>query len=400
MADNYQVTQTNNDRFEAFTEQIKQALEHLYDFAYLQKHPLARSYSSADGSVKTAGRQFRYALITAIESLKGMPSGHFRAPDARLYNLLHLIYVENLAIQEVALELGISERQAYRDLKRGQEAIAEVLWISFVPSSEPTPEEFSLRSEIAHLHPNFSTVDVGSIFQQAQKAVERLAVQHAVQIAVEMPGEPMTLLSDPSLAHQMIVSVLSYAVQHAQPGILTAQFEVNPDTVTLTLRYQGIEDANPSVDTKSILSELALRLRWTISYQDTPPLYTVTLRLISHRLTILVIDDNEGWVALLERFLEGFDCTVVTLHSRKDIVQQVQDLTPHAIILDVMMPETDGWEILQRLRAQSMTAHIPIIVCSVLNDPQLAYSLGANAFVAKTTNLEKVLEALRALSIM
>ena len=71
--------------FEAFVEQVKQAMEHLYDFAYLQQHPLARFYDG-DGelSAKTAGRQLRYELIKAIESLKPPADIHFRAPVARL----------------------------------------------------------------------------------------------------------------------------------------------------------------------------------------------------------------------------------------------------------------------------------------------------------------------------
>ncbi|MHB8627939.1 MAG: ATP-binding response regulator [Aggregatilineales bacterium] len=400
MADKDQAIQTGNDLFEAFVEQIKQALEHLYDFAYLQQHPLARVYDGAgDLSAKTAGRQLRHELITAIESLKPKSDAHFRAPDARLYNLLHLIYVENLTIQGTAIELGLSERQAYRDLKRGQEAVAAALWNSRLPSSEPTPE-FSLRSEMAHLKLNFSPVDVGAIVQQAQHAVERLAAQHAVEIAVEMPREPLILLTDPPLAHQVIVSVLSNAVQRAQPGMLTVSFEANQGTGTLALRYSVKDNAVSLADTRSVLSELAERLHWTISYQDTPAFCEIVLRLISRRVTILVIDDNEGWVALLERFLEGFDCTVVTLRGEHDDVQRIQTLAPSAIILDVMMPETDGWEILQRLRTQPATTNIPIIVCSVFNDPQLAYSLGASAFVSKTTNLDKLLETLKELSII
>ena len=121
MAD--QTSLTGDTLFESFVEQVKQALEHLYDFAYLQQHPLARNYDgTSDLSAKTAGRQLRYELVTAIESLKPHSESHFRAPDARLYNILHLYYVESLSIQEAAAELGLSERQAYRDLKRGQVA--------------------------------------------------------------------------------------------------------------------------------------------------------------------------------------------------------------------------------------------------------------------------------------
>ena len=131
-----------------------------------------------------------------------------------------------------------------------------------------------------------------------------------------------------------------------------------------------------------------------------PDFSELIVGLISHKITILVIDDNEGWVALLERFLESLDCAVVTLDSTQAIIPRILNLMPSAIILDVMMPETDGWEILQRLRTQPETSQIPIIICSVFNDPQLAYSLGASAFVLKSTNLDKISEALKTLAII
>ncbi len=401
MADKDQALQTGNELFEAFVEQIKQVLEHLYDFAYLQQHALARIYDGeSDLSAKTAGRQLRYELLTAIESLKPKADAHFRAPDARLYNVLHLIYVENLSIQEAGAELGLSERQAYRDLRRGQETVAAVLWNNRLPPSTPA-QEFSLQSEMARLKLNISLVDIGAIFQQAQKAVERLAIQQSIDIAVETPVHSLALSTDSVLAHQVMVSLLSYTIQQAKPGILSAAFVPTQGAVTLTLRYPAKEEPDFPPVTETVISKLAQRLHWTVSYTDPPEhLRQIVLRMTSSSATILVIEDNEGWVALLERFLEGFDCMVVAIEGGPDSVRRVEELMPAAIILDIMMPERDGWELLQRLRTQPATARIPIIVCSVFNDPQLAYSLGASAFVSKPTNREKILEALKELSII
>src|SRR5258708_22259210 len=260
MADKDQAVQTGNELFEAFVEQVKQVVEHLYDFAYLQQHLLGRIYDSeVDLSAKTAGRQLRYELITAIESLKPRTDAHFRAPDARLYNALHLIYVENITIQEAGAELGISERQAYRDLKRGQEAVASVLWNNRLPSSTPSPE-FSLQSEMACLKLNFSLTDIGAVFQQAQKAVERLALQQSIEIREETPSQSLMLSTDPALAHQVLVSVLSYAVQQAQPGILSASFMPTQGTLTLTLRYRAQERPDALTVTETAIPKLVERL--------------------------------------------------------------------------------------------------------------------------------------------
>jgi len=403
MTDKLATVQTGSDLFETFVEQIKQALEHLYDFAYLQQHELARFYDPAgDLSAKTAGRQLRYELITAIESLHSKADSQFRAPEARLYNLLHLIYVESLTIQAAALELGLSERQTYRDLKRGHEAVAAVLWTSRLPIVA-SPPEFSVQSEVAHLKLNFSLIDITAVFQQACQAVERLALLHAVTLTTETGRSPLMLMTDSPLAHQVMVSVLSYAIQQAQLGVLTAVLDTQSSAAALIIRYAAKRDINAASaapDTQAPLYELAQRLHWSITIQDSGERREIRVQLLSHSVTVLVIDDNEGWVALLERFLAGHHCTVVTPDGGQDILSFTVKLRPNAIILDVMMPDTDGWEILQRLRAQPATAHTPIIICSVFNDPQLAYSLGASAFISKSTNLDKIAESLRSLSII
>src|SRR5258708_33201439 len=237
MADNVQSLHAGKQMFEDFVELVKQALEHLYDFAYLQQHTLARVYDGkGDLSTRTAGRQLRQELINAIESFKPKTELNFRSSDSRIYNILHLIYIENITIQEAAVELGLSERQAFRALKRGQELIAAALWDNRLPSSTPT-SDFSLQSEIERLKLSFSVVDMGDIFQRAQSAVERLEYQHAVQIAVHRPEQALMLSTDPALASQIIVSMLSFTIQQAESGVVSASFEAETSLVTLVLRY-------------------------------------------------------------------------------------------------------------------------------------------------------------------
>jgi CheY-like chemotaxis protein len=65
-----------------------------------------------------------------------------------------------------------------------------------------------------------------------------------------------------------------------------------------------------------------------------------------------------------------------------------------------MMPEMDGWELLQRLRTAPQTAATPVIICSVFNDPELAYSLGASLFLPKPVKRDEVLAALCQLDIV
>ena len=69
-------------------------------------------------------------------------------------------------------------------------------------------------------------------------------------------------------------------------------------------------------------------------------------------------------------------------------------ISPQIIVLDVMMPHVDGWEILGRLRQHPVTGQIPIIVCTILAQEELALSLGASSFIRKPITRQAFLAAL------
>ena len=314
MTEHDQASHTGDALFEEFVEEVKQALGHLYDFAYLQQHPLARLYDGDDDlSAKTAGRQLRFELIKAIESLEPSAGAHFRAPVARLHNILHLYYIENLSIQTTAEELGLSERQAYRDLRRGQERVSAVLWDNRLPTASQHTD-YSLESEVARLKLNISAVNIGDVFRKAQRAVENLAQEARVTIAVEAEAQPMTLSTDAALGHQIMVTLLSTAIQQTRPEeLLHVAFRADQASVTLTLRYPAQVQADPAA-AFSAVTRLAQHLRWQVTYDDPASAQTpqVSLQMTSDNATVFVIDDNEGWVELLGRFLKGFNYLLVS----------------------------------------------------------------------------------------
>ena len=77
-----------------------------------------------------------------------------------------------------------------------------------------------------------------------------------------------------------------------------------------------------------------------------------------------------------------------------DGLRLARHLRPLAIVLDLMMPGQDGWEILQNLKADAATADIPVIVCSVLAQESLAQALGADAYLRKPVSREQLLVVL------
>ena len=100
---------------------------------------------------------------------------------------------------------------------------------------------------------------------------------------------------------------------------------------------------------------------------------------------ILVIDDDTAVTDLLSVLLrsQGFDVTAT--NSSSDGLSYVRDNEPDLIVLDLMMPEIDGWEVCRSVRAFSQ---VPIIVLSALNDPSMVASVldaGADDYLTKPT---------------
>ncbi|MBI1877707.1 MAG: response regulator [Chloroflexi bacterium] len=391
---------------EEFVDQVKQALEHLYDFPSLQHHPLALLDDPAgEGPGETAGQRLRKELLMAVETLSPEPGAAFRSPHARLYNLLQLHYVEGRTIQETAHELGISVRQAYRDLRRGEESVAAILWANqpkFTSSPEPRATQLSsVQAEMARLETHPRPVDLRLLLQQAHKAVERLAQQQALTFQFDLPAQPIVISTDPLLAQQVLINLLSHTVQQAKPGLLPLTLQADPVDTLLTLHYSPKTAAGSAAPTNEVLEQLTKRLGWTLRVSVQPDdSRVVSLQVARHGPVVLVIDDNAGLVELLDRYLTGHACQVLAATSGQAGLQLTQQTLPDAIILDVMMPDMDGWELLQRLRTSTQTAATPVIICSVFNDPELAYSLGASLFLPKPVNRNDVLTALRQLGIV
>jgi CheY-like chemotaxis protein len=391
----------------AFIEQVKDALEHLYDPGYLQLHPLVKALGlTTRTSAEFPGQQLRRELISAIEALNPGAGVPFHAPHARLYNILILRYVERRTTQVVAQELGVSLRQAFRNLRDGVESVASILWTrrSATIQREPDTEQLSsFRAEMNLLESRSRSIDMRLLLQRAQGMVEPLAEQRDVRLRIQVPPDPVMVSTDPTVAQQVLTSILSYAIQEAAPGNLSLTLTRAEEQVSLALRYLSEHETAKSPVVSARTVQLVDRLGWTIRQENqSEDTRVVNLQVTKWREapTVLVIDDNEGLVRLMKRYLSDQGCRVVAAANGQEGLDLAQEVAPDAAVLDVMMPGMPGWEVLQRLHNDPQTSSIPVIICSVINDPDLAYSLGASVFLPKPVRREKVLNALRQLDIV
>jgi PAS domain S-box-containing protein len=113
---------------------------------------------------------------------------------------------------------------------------------------------------------------------------------------------------------------------------------------------------------------------------------------------ILVVEDSAIAAQLITRYLTELGLTVLTHPQGNGVLERALTAPPDAIILDVLLPDCLGWEVLAALKHEPRTRHIPVIVVSVLEEKDLAQSLGADNYLTKPITrhqLQQVLAAIK-----
>lgn len=388
----------------AFIQQIRDFLEHLYDFPYQQRQTLALTPADTGGAVlEVAGPRVRKLLLEALEKIGEEKSLAFRSSQARYYNLLRLHYIEGMAINDAARELGLSPRQTYRDLRAADEVIAALVWaqlIEQIPPAATAPAESAGQQPAPQLQPT----NLNELLTTICGIVRPLADSHGVALQISLPERPVVIPTDAMVARQVITGLLSMAIQKALPHPLNIGLLAGGKECKLRLAFRPILNVDGSMPEKFPDPSIALyaeSLGWRITHkagQDQSVEIVVAMQ--THLRTCLIIDDHPGFVELLERYVDNSEIQITTADNGLKGIEIARQLHPDVIILDVMIPEMDGWQVLQHLHAAPATKSIPIIVCSVFYDPDLALTLGAADVLKKPFRKEDLVTALKKLDIL
>src|SRR5260370_13258124 len=113
---------------------------------------------------------------------------------------------------------------------------------------------------------------------------------------------------------------------------------------------------------------------------------------------ILVVEEEQLMARLLKEMLLVGGYQAVTILNGEDAVQFALRETPHLIILDLMLPGIDGYEVVQCLRTHPKSMHIPIIVLSSLGetkDKVQAFEVGADDYITKPFHTADLLARIR-----
>jgi signal transduction histidine kinase/CheY-like chemotaxis protein len=110
--------------------------------------------------------------------------------------------------------------------------------------------------------------------------------------------------------------------------------------------------------------------------------------------TVVVVEDDRRSFDLLRVYLEEAGARVVSARDGKEGVDTVRRLNPAGVVLDILLPGVDGWEVLAQLKADPNTAAIPVIVVSMLDERGRGFALGATEYLVKPVGKEQLLAAL------
>lgn len=110
---------------------------------------------------------------------------------------------------------------------------------------------------------------------------------------------------------------------------------------------------------------------------------------------VLVIDDDPAVCDVMTRYLtqEGF--MVESASSAEQGKQIAQDISPDIIILDVLLPDSDGWNVLTWLKSHPELAGVPVIMLTIVEDKERAFSLGAANYLTKPIERARLVEMLK-----
>lgn len=392
---------------------IREALNHLHDPGFLRRSSLAAAFGVAGRfDTPSAVRNILVNAIDALQPQSGEPPGS-RAWE--VFQSLYYRYVEQFTQEDVANQMGISLRQLRRLQQSALEALAYRLAEQFhpqhshlppIPPPEPAPSAAANAGEELDwlkASPPEETTDPSEALPAAVELLRPLARQRGVSVEITLEKDLPHIAAHPIAVRQAFLNVLTVAVLNSPSDASTrirAVADAVQGQVRITIDWEtgGPAPQRDSAEDRHKL-EFAQRLvelcagRLQVAAKEEKHSASFIFSALAQQM-VLAIDDNAQALQLLQRYVAGTRYRVVGTQDASEALELIRTRSYQVIVVDVMMPHTDGWTVLAELKQSPLTGAIPIIVCTVLPQRELALSLGANDFVQKPVSRQAFLQAL------
>ena len=294
------------------------------------------------------------------------------------------------------------------------------------------------------------TFEIAPLLKEVTDTLLPLVDKNHNRLAISCPDEIGSMRADVTKLRQSLFNLLSNASKFTQGGTITLAVEqLEPDWITFKVSdtgigmtptqqaklFQSFSQADASTTRRyggtglglvitrqfcelmggsiQVESEVEQGTTFTIRLPKTvQPLEptqiglsqaqaemgtasTTLLSSIAGASTILVIDDDPAARDIMQRFLsrEGFNSILTS--SGEEGLRLAKERSPAAILLDVKMPNLNGWEVLSRLKSDPELANIPVVMVTFVDDQSLGSALGAVDYVLKPVNYGRLLSLLQ-----
>jgi len=392
------------DPSDLFEKHLRTALAHLYDPSY---QPPQSLWTALDCDPRQEVGTLQTVLIEAIESLHPPPDTPPTARIKRIYDLLSYRYVQDLTQEEAAERLGITPRHLRREQREAVHVLAQHLWRrihretspadGFPAGDEmPSPEyRLQLRQEVASLEKMApgSVADVGETIRSVVQLGSTLTAKHNVELEAALVDPGLAAAIHPSALRQVLIMAIGNLTQCMSSGQISLWAERRDSRVRITVtgrpaitgQMLGDDFMQEILAIQGGTVELDIEGDQASFCVELPPADTVT---------VLVVDDNLDLIHFYRRYTTGTRYQIAHVAEAQQVFEAVKEHTPDIVVLDVMLPDSDGWELLTHLRKHPATQSIPIIVCSVIREEELALALGATLYVPKPVRRQQFVQAL------
>lgn len=213
-------------------------------------------------------------------------------------------------------------------------------------------------------------------------------------LSLDITPSSQPAYGDPTLLRQVLFNLITDALHRGVQDMLTLRLGATSDVIYGSLEpiasVPPSSAAAPGLDVVRRLLEAAGG-RLQLEPEASRVAFTVPSVLPP---LVICLDDDPDASRLYGVYLSARGYRVHGVTTGDELRYALSKETPHAIVLDVLMPQEDGWAILEELQGEPETAAIPVIICSVLQQPDLALAMGAKAVLTKPVTSDALCQAL------
>ncbi len=403
---------------EHFLQDLHGFLLHLYDPAYVPSEVLRLATGCQAVYVTDC---IRATIIRAIESLRPLQEVPANARMQRFYQILYQRFVLGRTQKETSEILSLTQRHFRREEHEAITQLAHLLidleTISFpagppvkIEGSSPASDQhlsalaqdwrLQLLQELTSLQKSDQghVTDIMDAVHNTTELCRAMSKLLGIDMVVESLESGLVTAIFSSVLRQALIMTLLIMFERIAGGKIVIGAKRVGDFVTVNLGGSPVTlGGTPNLEPIGTL--LATQGGTVETFSDGQQL-TVRIVLSAVReIKVLVVDDNEDIIYLYQRYVSG--TTYHVDHSTAaSWLESVESHMPDIIVLDIMMPDVDGWEVLIQLHEHSLTRAVPVIVCSIIKGEMLAISLGAALYIPKPVTQDQFLAALNRVAML